>query len=89
MNILGHRNTLTKFQIKILLDKSSIKVIIHKIIGKLLAKINTSEHILPIFLINSINILKKQNKTKQNNKIQIIFQQQFLNNHMSDLSEIW
>ena len=47
-----------------------------------MAKININEHILPIFLINFINIIGK------NNKIQRIFQRQFLKNRMSDLAEI-
>ena len=52
-------------------------------IGKILAKININEHILPIFLFSFSNILAK------NNKIQRIFQQQFLKNCMSNLDEIW
>ena len=34
-------------------------------IGKILAKININEHILPIFLINVINILAKTIKYKE------------------------
>ena len=54
VNILGHRDTLAKLQSKL----CKIKVV-WKFVHKILAKINIKEHILPIFLINVINILAK------------------------------
>ena len=58
VNVLGHRNTLF----------CKVKVawrFIHEQFGKILAKININEHILPIFLINFINLLAKTKKYKE------------------------
>ena len=49
-------------------------------VGKILAKININEH---INFINNIYYVGK------NNKIQRIFQQQFLKNRLSDYAETW
>ena len=77
VNVLGHTTSLLKFQTKIvyiLLDKSSMKVYSLNI-GKLLAKININEHILPIFLITAINILAKTmiyKETKNNHILKTV-----------------
>ena len=47
-----------------------------------MAKLNINEHILPIFLINFINILAKTIKYKES------FNGNFSKNVMSDLAEI-
>ena len=62
--VLDHRNILANFQTKILQDKSSMKVYSYNI-GKILPKINISEHILWIFLKNFINILAKAIRYKE------------------------
>ena len=52
-------------------------------IGKISTKTNIQEHIVPIFLVNSFQNIGKTNK------IQRIFQQQFLKNGMLNLAQIW
>ena len=55
---------MAKFQTKILLDKSSMKVYSQNI-GKILPKINIHGCIFPILLINFINIWAKTMKYKE------------------------
>ena len=81
VNVLDHITCWPRFRPKFF--KIKVKKVYSQNTGKILAKINIHMHILPVFLINFINII-----FGKNDKIQRIFKHQFLKDRTSNLAQI-